>query len=214
MNTNQHKIHVLGSMLLAGALLSGCVFAGDAVDKVNGSYNGSGQAQADISRVNGSIQLTAGGAAGKVSTVNGSIRFAEKVSIHSAETVNGSIKAATHLKTTGSLQTVNGSIETSASSYVQQDVTTVNGSIRLSGTQVGGKLQTVNGNITLIEGSQVQGDIIYAAVKQSSNWLSNKNQPILTISADSRVDGKIILRQPVQLKFENAALEAKVVREY
>lgn len=210
------KCITLVPFLLATGLLSGCVVAGDAYERVNGSYTGTGNANRAISRVNGSIQLTAEGVAGKLSTVNGSIRIAEKVSIASAETVNGSIKAATGLKTTGSLQTVNGSIETAPASFVQQDVTTVNGSIRLHGTQVGGKVQTVNGNISLMDGAVVQGDIIFAEKKRQGNWFgqSNSNEPTLTITADSRVEGKIILRQPVQLKLEDNALAARVVREY
>lgn len=202
--------------LVATGLLSGCVVAGDANDRVNGSYIGAGNANSAISRVNGSIQLTAEGVAGKLSTVNGSIRLAEKVSISSAETVNGSITALSALNTTGSLQTVNGSITTGPASFVQQDVTTVNGSIRLQGTQIGGKVQTVNGNISLMEGAVVKGDIIFAERKRQSGWFTkdNSNLPTLTISADANVEGKIILRQPVQLILENTRLADRVVREY
>ena len=144
------------------------------------------------------------------------IRLAEQVQIDSAETVNGSIKAAQNLTVQGGLSTVNGSIETAAGSTIKADISTVNGSIRLSGSEVGGKLETVNGNISLLAGTVVKGDLIYAERKRQSGWFGkdDSNQPTLTISADSRVEGKIILRQPVQLKLENASLAARVVREY
>ncbi|MDD4863982.1 MAG: hypothetical protein PHE38_08220 [Alishewanella agri] len=213
-NVTNKKLWLVPVLVLSG-LLSGCIVVVDAAEKTNGSYQGTAQ-QGDVSRVNGSISLNEQSRAGKVSTVNGSIRLAEQVQIDSAETVNGSIKAAQNLTVQRGLSTVNGSIETAAGSTIKADISTVNGSIRLSGSEVGGKLQTVNGNISLLAGTVVKGDLIYAERKRQSGWFGkdDSNQPTLTISADSRVEGKIILRQPVQLKLENASLATRVVREY
>lgn len=216
---NKTKIALLSSLILSSSLLTGCIVVVDAADKQNSSYQSASATQGgDISRVNGSISISDNSQMQALSTVNGSIKLGNNVRVRSAETVNGSIKAASGLQVQRGLSTVNGSIELSHGAQVGADVTTVNGAIRLDKTIVAGKLSTVNGNISLQNSSLVKGDIVFAERKKSRSWFGKdqdeKNQPKLYISADSVVEGKIILRQPVQLQLENTTLAAKVVIEY
>lgn len=213
------KIALLSALIFISSLLTGCIVVVDAADKGNSSYQSASAAQGgDISRVNGSINISDSSQMQELSTVNGSIKLGNNVRIRSAETVNGSIKAASDLQVQQGLSTVNGSIELSKGAQVGADITTVNGSIRLDNTNAAGTIRTVNGSISLKNNSLVKGDIIFAERKKNRSWFGKdqdeKNQPTLYISADSVVEGNIILRQPVQLKLENTALAAKVVVEY
>ncbi|MDP5207488.1 hypothetical protein [Alishewanella sp. SMS8] len=191
----------------------------------------------DISKVNGSIKVAAGSVAGEVSTVNGSINVAEDSQVKSASTVNGSITLAERAQVTGETSTVNGSIKLASgskvmgelstvngdmvinSSTVAGDVSTVNGTLKIEGSQIAGNLTTLNGNVSLLAGSVVQGDLVYAERTARKSWFSwfgkDKHKPAtLTISADSNVQGQIILKQEVNLKLENTALAARVVKQY
>lgn len=204
--------------VLTTSVLTGCIVSVDAADSdTNSSYHSSANSSADVSRVNGSISLADNAAAKSLTTVNGSIKLGQAVQISSAETVNGSIKAAEALRAAKGLSTVNGSIEVGKNSDVAGAISTVNGAIRLTGTRVGADVSTVNGDIRLQASTVVAGDIIFAEKKRGSGWFNNssdKNLPTLYISADSVVKGKIILRQPVKLHIENAALTANIVQEY
>lgn len=213
------KIALLSALIVSSSLLTGCIVVVDAADKGNSSYQSASAAQGgDISRVNGSINISDNSQMQELSTVNGSIKLGNNVRVRSADTVNGSIKAASGLQVQQGLSTVNGSIELSKGTQVGANVTTVNGGIRLDNTLVTGELSTVNGSISLKNSSQVKGDIVFAERKKSRSWFGKdqdeKNQPKLYISADSVVEGKIILRQPVQLQLENTSLAARVVKEY
>ncbi len=136
----------------------------------------------DISKVNGSVQVAAGQPAGDVSTVNGAVRIADGASVREASTVNGEVELGDKAQAT-KLNTVNGAISMGSASRVGGEVNAVNGSIRLArGAEVGGRLENVNGAITL-DGAHVAGGIGTVAGD-------------ITVGADSRVEGGILVDQP------------------
>jgi len=83
------------------------------ISKVNGSIRVSaGERVGDISSVNGGIDLGSDSVTAKLDTVNGRIDLDERVVIERAETVNGRIRVSRDVTVHGSLTTVNGGIQT------------------------------------------------------------------------------------------------------
>jgi len=121
----------------------------------------------DISKVNGSVHVTADSPVGDVETVNGSIRIDDGVAAKDVETVNGSIQVGDRA-TVGSLETVNGGIS-------------------LGQGATAGKIETVNGKLTFAEGAQVKGSV--SAVNGTASLAQNAE-----ISGGlANVNGKISL---------------------
>lgn len=136
----------------------------------------------DIDKVNGSVQVEAGQQVGDVSTVNGAVHIAGGASVHEASTVNGKVELGDKAQAT-KLGTVNGAISLGSASRVSGEVNAVNGSIRLArGADVGGRLENVNGAIVL-DGAHVAGGIGTVAGD-------------ITVGADSRVEGGILVDKP------------------
>lgn len=218
MNTNMIAKSILTLMTVAH--LSGCIIhvGGDAEDgsgRVSSVFGGltvsEGKRVSDVNSVNGSIDLEDHVSAQDVETVNGSIEIGDNVSVDEAETVNGDIDIGRNFSSAGFVETVNGDIRILRNSQVGGNVKTVNGDIELSGVSVNGDADTRNGDITLADNTHIKGDVVFHHNKGSNRW---KSLPSLTISADSKVDGKIILHREVQLNFDDAELLKKVQYEY
>lgn len=136
----------------------------------------------DIDKVNGSVQVEAGQQVGDVSTVNGAVHIAGGASVHEASTVNGKVELGDRAQAT-KLGTVNGAISLGGASRVSGEVSAVNGSIHLArGADVGGRVGNVNGAIAL-DGAHVAGGL---------GTVSGD----LTVGADSRVEGGILVDKP------------------
>lgn len=136
----------------------------------------------DIDKVNGSVHVDAGQQAGDVSTVNGAVHVASGASVHKASTVNGAIDLGEKAQAS-EVGTVNGGISLGAGSHVSGAVDATNGGIRLEqAADVGGRLSNVNGGINLTA-AHVAGGI------------GTINGDI-TIGADSRVEGGILVDKP------------------
>lgn len=177
--------------------------------------------QADIDKVNGSVQVEAGQQAGNVSTVNGAVRVANGASVRKASTVNGAIELGAHAQA-AELGTVNGAITLGDASKVSGEVSAVNGSIRLGkGAEVGGKLGNVNGAITLDEAhvaggiETVDGDITIGAnsrveggilVNKPGGWFHfNMRTPLVVIGPHAVVQGTLEFKREVELKVSDSA---------
>jgi len=136
----------------------------------------------DIDKVNGSVQVAAGQQAGDVSTVNGAVHVGDGASVREASTVNGEVELGDKAQAT-ELGTVNGAISLGSASRVSGKVNAVNGSIHLArGADIGGRLENVNGAIVL-DGAHVAGGIGTVAGD-------------ITVGADSRVEGGILVDKP------------------
>ena len=176
---------------------------------------------ADISKVNGSIQVTAGQSAGNVSTINGSVHVNAGAHVRDVTTVNGSVELAGQA-TADALTTVNGSITLGVDSRVKGDATSVNGRIQLaSGADIGGKLSNVNGSITLDRAhvgggiQTVSGDITVGAtshvedgiiVNKVTGWFHwNVTPPVIIIGPHAVVQGTLDFRREVVLKVSDSA---------
>jgi DUF4097 and DUF4098 domain-containing protein YvlB len=123
------------------------------------------------------------------------------------DAVNGQIKIGEGFVAKEGVSAVNGQIVIQEQGQIGGGLATVNGNILLNSVVVEKDIVSVNGNVKLKDGSLVKGDIHF---RKSSN----KNYPVLYISADSNVQGDIILERPVELELENKSLESKVKRLY
>lgn len=146
--------------LLVSALLATPALAPHAasdVSKVNGSIHVSaGETTGTVSTVNGSIRLEENVTAQNVETVNGSIHIGRSASVQRVETVNGKIMLLEDVRAR-SIETVNGGITCHENVRIAGDVTAVNGAIRLErGVDVAGDVSNVSGHIEL-EGARVGG---------------------------------------------------------
>lgn len=175
----------------------------------------------DISKVNGSVHVAAGQTAGDVSTVNGDVRVAEGAHVDEASTVNGSIELSDKVQA-DKVDTVNGAVTLGAGSHVSGEVSAVNGHITLArAADVRGKLNNVNGGIELhaahVAGGieSVSGDITVGAdsrveggilVDKPSGWFhGNDRTPTIVIGPRAVVQGTLEFRREVILKVSDSA---------
>jgi len=178
-------------------------------------------AAADISNVNGSIEVTAAQPAGNVSTVNGAIHVEDHAVIANASTVNGGITlgvaaAAQSLGTVngaisvgsgsriaGTVSTVNGSITLQRSADVSGHLGNVNGRIYLDGAHVGSGIETVSGVIEIGAHSRVEGGILvkHSCTEGFWNWLfPHRCEPsLVVIGPDAVVQGTLRFEHEVKL---------------
>ena len=176
----------------------------------------------DISRINGSIETTAGGHYGDLETVNGAVRVAERVQagaastvngsitvgdgarLESLEAVNGSLRLGRDVQVAGGIETVNGSVFVDQGSRIGRGVETVNGAIGLVRTHLGTGIETVNGNITVGIGSQLDGGI---TVSRPQGWFSGapKRRPRVVISPGAVVTGPLRFEREVDLYVHRSA---------
>lgn len=199
-------IRILSSVTVA--LVLACAppaMADDDISKVNGSIETSaGGRYGDLDTVNGAVRIADGVQAGAASTVNGSISVGNGARLESVETVNGSIRLGHDVQVAGSIEAVNGSVFVDQGSTVGKDVETVNGAIGLVRAQVGGNIETVNGNITVGIGSQVRGGI---TVSRPHGWFTGvpKRKPRVVIGPQAVVEGALVFERDVDLYVHRSA---------
>lgn len=174
---------------------------------VNGSISvGEGATVTGALRtVNGTIRVDARANIEKAATVNGGIRIAEGVQSGGLKTTNGSIRVAGDAVISGAIEATNGRIDIGKDSVVTDGISNVNGQIRLSGAEVGGNLRTVKGDIDLEDVAVVKGDLI---VDEDGSWdwgKARSRKPRIVIGPGSRVEGKVVLKQEVDLFISETA---------
>lgn len=199
------KLAPLGLALLL-ALPTTAVMAQADISKVNGSITvEDGQAAGELSTVNGSIRIGANARTGEAETVNGSIQAKENVQLGALSTVNGSIRLEDGARVSGDVETVNGGIFVDRGGNVQGDVETVNGAIGLVDTDVGGGLETVNGDVTVGVDSHVRGGLRYIKPKGSFIRIGKQRIPRVVIGRNARVDGPLVFEREVVLYVHSSA---------
>ncbi|WP_411692430.1 hypothetical protein [Glaciecola sp.] len=223
----RRPIYTFIGITLLSFSLSGCIIHVNAKsndsDRGDSSYStdltttnksvrvAEGRTVENISSVNGSVSIDDNVTAERVSNTNGQIKIGDNVKVDSVKAVNGQIKIKEGFVSKGDVSTVNGQIKIGENGQVGGELSTVNGSINIHNVVVEKDIVTVNGHIYLKEGSVVKGDIHFRGNNNNNN---RKHTPVLYISADSNVEGDIILERPVELELENKSLESKVKRLY
>ena len=187
------------TLLLAAALAVALpVLAQDDVSKVNSSIRiETGKAAGDLGTVNGGIRVGEGASAREVETVNGGIRLSRGAKVESAETVNGGIELEETAIVERAIEAVNGGIELAPGAEAGGDVSNVNGGISVRGARVGGRIETVNGSVTITDGAKVLGGI---KVEKPGGWSWGKQRPPrIVIGPDSEVGGELVFEREVEL---------------
>nr|WP_297348641.1 hypothetical protein [uncultured Glaciecola sp.] len=169
-----------------------------------------GRTVEDVGSVNGSVVIKDNVTAKRVTNTNGRISIGNNVNVDSVDAVNGQIKIGEGFIAKENVSTVNGQIVIQEQGQIGGGLTTVNGNILINSVVVEKDIVSVNGSVKLKDGSLVKGDIHFR--NSANNY--NKNYPVLYISADSNVQGDIILERPVALELENKSLENKIKRLY
>ncbi|MGH8042100.1 MAG: hypothetical protein ACREPN_08670 [Rudaea sp.] len=186
-----------------------------------------GNADLDIDKVNGSIQVPDNATVGKLSTVNGSIHVGDGAHAASADTVNGSIHIGANA-TLDALDTVNGAIHIGANTKIAKTVEAVNGSVALAGggdvngklsnvngaitldaAHVGGGIETVAGDIDIGANSRVEGGIL---VDADHSWFhfGISHDPRIVIGPHAVVQGDLVFKRTVQLYVSDSATVGKI----
>lgn len=180
-------------------------FAVEDISKVNGSVETTaGGSYGDLETVNGAVQVAENVQAQDASTVNGSIQVGSGARLQSLETVNGAIRLGRNVQVAGSIETVNGSVFVDQGGTIGGGIETVNGAIGLVRSEVTRGLETVNGDITVGIGSHVRGGI---TVERSHGWFQGapKRRPRVVIGPGAVVDGPLEFRRDVSLYVHKTA---------
>ena len=195
---------------------------------VLGTVSGCGENGDESNKVNGSVHIVAGKAAGIAETVNGGIEIDPNAVVTTAKTVNGGIDLGAHAAA-DSLTTVNGNITLSEGARVAQGVESVNGSLILrTGADVAGSLENINGKIELIDAhagggiKTVNGSISITGnsrvergiqvQKPSGEWFHFGNGvPRIVIGPGATVLGDLHFEREVKLYVSNRATIGPVV---
>jgi DUF4097 and DUF4098 domain-containing protein YvlB len=181
------RLALVGLAMLFSIACGPQAFAGS-ISKVNGSVHVSaGDSAQDVSTVNGSIRIDDGATTRDLSTVNGSITLGRDATADKIGTVNGGISLATGAKA-AALESTNGKLSLDEGARVAEKIDTVNGSIKLErNADVAGKVSNVNGSMAL-RAAHVGGG------------LETVNGD-LDVGADSRVEGGILVKKPSGTSF-------------
>ena len=155
-------------------------------------------AAADISKVNGSIDVAAGREAGDVETVNGSIRLEPRATAQSVETVNGAITLGEEVVVSDGAGTVNGKLTLMRGAQVDGGLENVNGEFRLEAATVRGGIETVNGDLFVGSGSRVDGGI-RVEKPSGGSWRKSERLPRITIESGAEVNGTLYFEREVDL---------------
>ncbi len=200
--SRRHQVRVVLSALACVALLalSACDISdddGDASHKVNGSIHvPAGRAAGDVKTVNGSISVEDNGTIDSAGTVNGAISLGSHATATRLSTVNGSIKLgdAAHA---AEAHTVNGSVSLADGSELTGRLANTNGKITVTAAHVGGGIKTANGDISIMGASHVEGGI---EIEEASNGFSlSSSDPIVIIGPGATVSGDLVFKRKVRL---------------
>jgi hypothetical protein len=205
--------HFSFALLATLAVLSGCDEStnGDASSKVNGSVHiMAGKAAGIADTVNGSIEIDANAAVTAAKTVNGGIRLGANASADSLTTVNGSITLDAGAKVAGPVETVNGGVILRDGADIAGPLENVNGKISLTASHVAGGIKTVNGSIDITGNSRVEHGLLVQ--KPSSEFFHFGNDvPRIVIGPGSTVDGDLRFERQVQLYVSDRATIGPVI---
>ncbi|WP_028916514.1 hypothetical protein [Pseudoxanthomonas sp. J35] len=195
------------STRLVLALALACPLAATAADdisKVNGSIETTaGSTYGDLETVNGAVRIAENTRADDASTVNGSITVGDGAIVRSLETVNGGIRVGRNVQVGKGIETVNGSVFVDQGSVIGGGIETVNGGIGLVRTQLSGGIETVNGDVTVGIGSHVRGGIV---IERPQGWFnSTRRKPRVVIGPDAVVEGKLEFGREVSLYVHRTA---------
>lgn len=163
---------------------------------------GQGAQSASIETRNGALVLRGGNTTGHIESRNGRVAIGAASTIDgSLETRNGSMTIGRESTVSGDVETRNGSIETAEGVRIQGEVETRNGTITLVGTQVDMVVDTRNGDIRLREGTVISGDV---RLLMHEDW-DGSQPPVLSIDADSRVEGRLIVDERADVEIASGA---------
>lgn len=157
-------------------------------------------AAAGISKINGSVRVTADHPVGDVENVNGSIEVEAGATVGNIETVNGNIELGERANA-GNLESVNGGVRLGAQAKVAS-VNTVSGALRFAeGVQISGDVSAVNATISLAKGSNVDGQLsnVNGKITLESSHVGGRLETVngdITVGSGSRVDGGILVEKP------------------
>jgi DUF4097 and DUF4098 domain-containing protein YvlB len=185
---------------------SSVAFAADAaISKVMGSIDISdGQHAGDLSTVNGSIHVGENAVVGRANTVNGSISLGQHSAAVELETVNGSISVSDGARVTGPVHTVNGSLRVDNGADVTGGLGNVNGGIRIATAHVGGQIDTATGDIDIGPKAQVDGGI---HMEKDTSWFhwGFEHTPRVVIGPGTVVKGPLRFERRVDLYVSDRA---------
>ncbi len=182
--------------------------AQDDISKVNGGITiDAGQSAGDLSTVNGGIKLEARASAGSIETVNGGIRLEENARARALESVNGGVRLADGVQIAEGLESVNGAITLLPGSRVGAGLENVNGTITLDAAQVGGQLVTTNGSILIGAGSLVEGGLL---MREPKGWNMESRPPRVVIGPDAEVRGTLTFEREVRLYVHERARVGRI----
>jgi hypothetical protein len=191
-----------GSMLVALTALLACGTAGadPGISKVMGSIDVSaGEHTGDLSTVNGSIHVGANAVVGKCDTVNGSVTLHDQASATSLDTVNGALKVETGARVAGAATTVNGALAVADGADVGGALTNVNGAIRIGAAHVGGSIETTNSDIVIGANARIDGGIHMNADTSWWHFFFFESVPRVVIGPGAVVRGPLHFERAVKL---------------
>lgn len=169
------------------------------ISKVNGSIDvEAGREAGDVETVNGSITIGSDARVRDVETVNGSIRLEPRATARAVETVNGAVTLAEDVRVSDDVSTVNGKLTLMRGAAVGGRLENVNGALRLEGATVRGGLETTNGDVFVGNGSRVDGGILVGKPGGRS-WRKSERLPRITIEPGAEVNGTLRFEREVDL---------------
>jgi cytoskeletal protein CcmA (bactofilin family) len=195
---------LLGFLIVTLALF-GCDESSDASSRVNGSVHvPAGRAAGPADTVNGGIDIDADAAVTSAKTVNGHIALGAHATADSLTTVNGDINVGAGAHVSGALDSVNGGIILGDGALVGGSLENVNGSIRLAAARVDGGITTVNGNIDIRGGSRVERGIHVQKVDPGLLHFDSR-VPRIVIGPGASVSGELRFEREVKLYVSDRA---------
>jgi hypothetical protein len=200
---------VLG-LFMAAITLCGCDESSDASSRVNGSVHvPAGRAAGAADTVNGGIDIDANGAVTSAKTVNGRIVLGAHATADSLATVNGDINLGAGAHVSGAIDSVNGGIILGDGTVVGGSLENVNGGIHLSAAHVDGGITTVNGDIDIHGNSRVEHGI---HVQKSDQGLIHFDAgvPRIVIGPGATVGGELRFEREVKLYVSDRATVGNV----
>lgn len=201
------------ALITAGIIVfCGCDGSSDSASRVNGSVHvPAGRAAGAADTVNGSIHIDPSAAVTAAKTVNGGVTLGAHATADSLTTVNGDITIDSGGRVSGGVDSVNGAIALGSGALVGGSLENVNGAIRLSAAHVAGGIGTVNGDIDIRGDSRVEHGI--RVQKPDSNGLIHfgNDVPRIVIGRGATVAGELRFEREVKLYVSDRATVGNVI---
>jgi hypothetical protein len=201
------------ALIIAGIIaFCGCDGSSDASSRVNGSVHvPAGRAAGAADTVNGSIHIDPNAAVTTAKTVNGGVMLGANATADSLATVNGDITVDSGGRVSGGVDSVNGAIALGKGALVGGSLENVNGVIRLLAAHVNGGITTVNGDIDIRGDSRVESGI--RVHKPDSNGLIRfgSDVPRVIIGPGATVVGELRFEREARLYVSDRATVGSIV---